>query len=250
MSSNSSSYHALAAVYDQLMGDAPYDQWIEFAQKQWAHLGLKPRTVIDLACGTGTITSLLVEYGYQLIGVDLSEDMLAVTYDKLKEKGRSIQLYQQDMRELKVPSSVDAIVCFCDSISYLTEDLDVQKTFHRVYEALNPGGVFLFDIHSPYKVNEVFGNETYTLSEEDIAYIWQCYSLGNDTVQHELDIFVKEDEFYQRYEEIHQQRGYSTTSIQQWLMEAGFVEIESTADFLEQQPAENSERLFFRAIRR
>jgi SAM-dependent methyltransferase len=249
-SSNSTSYQGLAYVYDRLMNDAPYDLWVEYALKQWAELGVKPRTVVDLGCGTGTIMEQLAHKGYQMIGIDLSSDMLAVTYDKMLEKGSVFQLFRQDMREFTIPSPVEAVVCFCDSLSYLTSEDDIRKTLQSVHNALNENGVFLFDVHSPYKINEVFGNETFTLTEEDMAYIWQCELLEEDIVEHGLDIFVSQGDVYQRFEEVHEQRGYSADSMIKWLDEAGFGDIECTADFTNHHPEPNSERLFFRAVKK
>lgn len=243
--SKSTSYTHLALVYDRLMADAPYDEWIKFAQEEWNRCGLQPQKVIDLACGTGTISILLAEAGYQVAGIDLSEEMLCVTQEKAQEKGLKLELYQQDMREFISPALVDSVICFCDSLNYITSSAGVKQTFDRVYHALKPGGVFLFDVHSLYKVREVFGDHTFTLTEDEISYIWECEFDGEDSVIHDLTIFVQEGQLYRRFDEFHVQRAYLMEDIVQWLRQSGFQEIQCYADFELQPPDETSERWFF-----
>ncbi|MEW9667321.1 class I SAM-dependent methyltransferase [Ammoniphilus sp. 3BR4] len=241
------SYQHLAQVYDRLMTEAPYDQWIDYAQRIWAGRQQKPVKVADLACGTGSISIPLAGLGYEVTGIDLSEEMLAVTYDKAREKSLSIQLLHQDMRDLALPYEVDAIVSFCDSLNYLTEPGDILQTFRRVHQALKPGGVFLFDVHSIYKINHVFADQTFTLVEDDICYIWDCSLVGEEKVTHDLTIFVKEGQLYKRFEEMHVQQGYSHEAIVGWLEEAGFRLIDCSADFTEEAPTDESERIFYAA---
>nr|WP_240675662.1 class I SAM-dependent methyltransferase [Ammoniphilus sp. CFH 90114] len=241
------SYQHLAQVYDQLMTEVPYELWIQYAEKMWKETS--PKKIIDLACGTGSISIPFAELGYEVTGVDLSEEMLAVTYNKAKEKGVPIQLLHQDMSELEIPMTVDAVVCFCDSLNYLTEPGAVLETFQRVHHALKPGGLFLFDVHSLYKINHVFGDHTFTLTEEDIAYIWQCYLEEGSLVTHELTIFVREGPLYKRFEEVHVQKGYSHEEIVKCLKTAGFDLLSCTADFTDEAPEEQSERIFYAAVK-
>ncbi len=243
--SRHTSYQHLAQVYDLLMTEAPYEQWISFAESMWDRFGAKPRTILDLGCGTGAIAIPLAQLGYRVIGVDLSEEMLAITYDKAKEKGVQVELLHQDMRELEVAAEVDAVVSFCDSINYLTEGADVYRTFLQVYGALKSGGLFLFDVHSLYKINEVFADSTFTLTEEDVSYIWNCELEGEAKVYHDLTIFAKEGHLYRRFEEVHVQRGYSHEQLAEWLHQAGFELLHCSADFTTQEPTDASERIFY-----
>ncbi len=245
MSYKSTSYTHLAQVYDRLMADAPYDQWIHFAQTEWERCGLQPQKVIDLACGTGTICILLTQAGYEVTGMDLSDEMLCVTQDKAQEKGLKLELYQQDMREFTSPVPVDSIVCFCDSLNYITSSAGIRQTFDQVYRALRPGGVFLFDVHSLYKIREVFGDHTFTLTEDEISYIWECECDGEDSVIHDLTIFVQEGHFYRRFDELHVQRGYALEDLSKWLKQSGFQDIHCYADFELLPPGKTSERWFF-----
>lgn len=243
--SKSTSYTHLALVYDRLMEDAPYQEWVRFAQMEWERYGHQPQQIIDLACGTGTMSILLAQAGYQVAGIDLSEEMLCVTQEKAQEKGLKLNLYQQDMREFVSPEPVDSIVCFCDSLNYITSAAGVKQTFDQVYQALKPGGVFLFDVHSLYKIREVFGDHTFTLTEDGISYIWECECDGEDSVMHDLTIFVQEGPLYRRFDEVHVQRGYALEDLLHWLENSGFKEIHSYADFEWMPPDETSERWFF-----
>jgi len=250
VSSNSSSYQSLALIYDRLMEDAPYDKWMEYFTKTIELYGGSAHEVIDLACGTGTLSIKLAKRGYDVTSIDLSEDMLAITFDKAGQSGVYVQLLCQDMREFIVTSPVDVVVCFCDSLSYLTDPLDVEHTFRQVWQALKPGGVFLFDVHSVYKIQEFYGDQTFALADPDISYIWQCDWDGGQQVVHELTFFVREGSHYKRFEEVHQQRGYKADEIENWLQKAGFENITCTADFTDEPPQETSQRLFFAAVKR
>jgi ubiquinone/menaquinone biosynthesis C-methylase UbiE len=242
-------YAHLAAVYDMLMADSPYDQWLDWLERVWEKRG-KPRQVIDLGCGTGSIAIPLAKRGYRVTGVDLSAEMLAVAYDKMKREQVQVTWVEQDMRELELPAA-DAVISLCDSLSYLTEEEDVKRTFARVYQHLKPGGTFLFDVHSPYKMLHVFGNQTFTLVEDEVSYIWQCFCDPiRLEVEHQLTFFLRQpDGLYQRVEEEHWQRAYQPVQMMRWLADAGFVEMEITADFTGLPPHETSERLFFAARR-
>ncbi|UFJ60081.1 class I SAM-dependent DNA methyltransferase [Brevibacillus sedimenti] len=242
-------YAHLASVYDKLMADSPYDQWLDWLERVWEKRE-KPRQVIDLGCGTGSIAIPLAKRGYRVTGVDLSEEMLAVAYDKMRREQVQITWVEQDMRELDLPAA-DAVISLCDSLSYLTEEEDVKLTFERVYQHLNPGGTFLFDVHSPYKMLHVFGNQTFTLVDDEVSYIWQCFCDPiRLEVEHQLTFFLRQpDGLYQRVEEEHWQRAYQPVQLLRWLADAGFVDVEITADFTGLPPHETSERLFFAARR-
>lgn len=241
-------YEHLAFVYDVLMQEMPYGQWVEWTEKTWQED--RPRTVLDLGCGTGNIAIPLAQKGYVVTGIDVSPEMLAVAYDKMTEARVQIRWVEQDMRELSVPP-VDAVISFCDSLSYLTEEEDVKQTFRRVAESLKPGGWFLFDVHSPYKITHVFGDHTFTHLDEEINYIWDCVCDPiRLEVEHHLTFFLREENgLYRKCEETHVQRAYHLLSLTAWLKEAGFDRISVTADFTDLPPQQHSERLFFQARR-
>ncbi|KAB7708708.1 methyltransferase domain-containing protein [Bacillus aerolatus] len=239
-------YERFAHVYDFLMGDAPYEEWMDFFQRHAANLSGKG--VLDLACGTGEFTWRLAEAGWHVTGVDLSDDMLFVAQQKAAAKNLSIPLFQQDMRELEGLESFDAITIFCDSLNYLTEEEDVKRTFQSAEKHLKPGGLFLFDVHSLFKMRHVFKDGTFTAVDEVVSYIWNCFDGEKpDSIEHELTFFARDEkaDLYERFDELHTQRTFAPGQYETWLQEAGFTNIETTADFTEHPPGEESQRIFF-----
>ncbi len=244
------SYEHFAFLYDELMSDVPYEKWVEFVEQTMKEQNIKGNKILDLACGTGNITLPLAKKGYNIIGADLSEDMLAVAQQKLAQEGFHVPFYQQDMTELELPEEFDCITIFCDSLNYVLEEEGVQRTFQRVYEHLKAGGLFLFDVHSLYKINEVFVNETFAVNEEAVALIWNCFpgELPN-SVEHDLTFFTRdtEDNIYRRFDEFHVQRTYPIEELKRWLEETGFSILSITGDFEQKEVTSTSERIFFAA---
>jgi len=242
-------YTHMAAVYDQLMAETPYGKWLDWVEQAWGEQG-RPSHVIDLGCGTGTVAISLAKRGYRVTGVDLSAEMLAIAYDKMRREQVDVSWVEQDMRELSLMPA-DAVISLCDSLSYLTEEEDVQETFRRVFSQLTPGGLFLFDVHSPYKILHGFGDATFTYVEDEVSYIWQCFCDPLRTeVEHQLTFFIRQPSgLYERVEEEHWQRAYQPIQLMRWLTDAGFTDIKLTADFLDLPPHAESERLFFAACR-
>jgi ubiquinone/menaquinone biosynthesis C-methylase UbiE len=245
------SYGEFAEYYDLLMQDAPYDRWMAFFEQAMARYGLQPRHVADLGCGTGTIALLLHEKGYKVTGIDLSEEMLAVAQSKLEQPSPRLRFLCQDLRELQLPETVDVAVSFCDSFNYLTKEADIQTAFRRVKNALRQGGMFLFDLHSPYKLREKLGNNVFYELGEEVCYLWQSrFDPSRTTVEYDITFFarvgdVKGEELYRRFQEVHVQRAYETEQVRNWLLEAGFQTVEVYADFAWDVPKDTSERLFF-----
>jgi len=240
-------YERLAYVYDFLMMEVPYKNWLDFLIREKKKYSIYGDRVLDLACGTGELSVLLAENGFDVTGVDLSGDMLMVASEKAEQKGLNIHLFEQDMSLLEGLGCFDIISIFCDSINYLNTPEDVQKTFSNVFTHLDDTGLFLFDVHSPHKI-EQFMNESYSLAEDKVSYIWTSFPGEHPlSIEHELTFFVLDDESekYDRFDEVHKQRTYSMVQYCNWLSEAGFSVQSITADFTEHTPTETSERLFF-----
>lgn len=235
-------YEGFAYVYDELMKDAPYADWVAFVRRHVAD----GASLADVGCGTGSATIRLAEH-YDAIGLDLSESMLEVAQEKAFEAGVTLPLWQQDMRELELPSPVDAVTILCDSLCYLADEADVIDTFEAVYEQLKPGGTFIFDVHSPNKMKTLFNQKTYASNGEDCSYIWFADPGEKPlSVVHDLTFFVAlEDGTYERVEETHEQRTYESGQYMQWLIGAGFHVKSVTADFTSEAPGPNAERIFF-----
>lgn len=241
------SYEQFAYYYDQLMNDVDYPQWVKVVQNATKKYAPTTKSFLDVGCGTGTLSILLKEAGYDVTGVDLSDEMLMMANAKAQDKQLSIPFFQQDMRELDGFSSMDAVGIFCDSLNYLETEEDVQETFARVHEILKDNGLFIFDVHSLYKMDEIFKDGTFTLNDDEISYIWNSYE-GEypHSVEHDLSFFVLDEETnkYDRFDEFHKQRTFSMEQYKQWLTNAKFNILEILGDF-EQEIAQDAHRIIF-----
>ncbi len=251
-------YGAFAYIYDRLMEDMPYGEWLGWLDAYWAAGGVRPERIVDLGCGTGTIAIPLAKSGLDVIGVDLSADMIEVARRKeaavraeLAVPGK-LEWAVGDMREWTAPEPVDAVVSLCDCLNYLAEEADVVRAFRAVRASLKPGGVFLFDMHHPNQLDAYMANEPFCHDDEEASYIWTCeLDEATSTIAHRLTFFVRsEDGRYDRSVETHRQRVYSEATIRRLLAEAGFARIETYADFTF-EPVDDDEttRMFFAAAK-
>ncbi|MGE8206175.1 class I SAM-dependent DNA methyltransferase [Heyndrickxia sp. NPDC080065] len=241
-------YGEFAYIYDFLMRDVPYDKWLEFFFEKLKKYDVHGKKVMDLACGTGELSVRLAKTGFQVTGVDLSDDMLMVASEKASKEGLHLNLFQQNMCELEELGLYDVILVFCDSLNYLSSPKEVQETFKRIYSHLNEKGLFLFDVHTIYKMEQIFSNQTFTEIEDGVSYIWNSFEGEHPySVEHELTFFVLDDhtDQYTRFDELHKQRTYKETDYTSWLEMAGFEILEVTADFSTLKPNDTSERIFF-----
>jgi SAM-dependent methyltransferase len=242
------SYEQFAYLYDELMQDAPYDEWVRFVKEKLAKYQVGDKNLLDLACGTGELSVRFAKEGFSVTGVDLSADMLAVAQEKAQEEGLPIPFFEQDMANLEGHGEFDIIGIFCDSLNYLQSDDDVIHTFTSAYNHLKDEGLFFFDVHSTYKVSQLFIDQTFTLADDHLSYIWNSFAgeLPN-SVEHELSFFVLDEKSgkYDRFDEIHYQRTYPIQQYASWLEDAGFEILEISADFTDNQPQDQSERIFY-----
>ena len=244
------SYEQFAYLYDELMKDAPYDQWVSFVKSILVQHEVEAARLLDLACGTGELSVRFAKQGFEVTGIDLSEDMLSVAQAKAESIGVKIPFFQQNMANLEGQGQFDVIGIFCDSLNYLQSEEEVQSTFSNVYQHLQNNGIFIFDVHSIHKITDVFINQTFALNEEEVSYIWNSFP-GEDpnSVEHELSFFVLDERTgkYDRIDELHFQRTYPIDQYSNWLDAAGFQIIEISADFEHLEPTKQSERIFFAA---
>ncbi|WP_077308541.1 class I SAM-dependent DNA methyltransferase [Terribacillus halophilus] len=245
-------YERLAAVYERLMQDAPYEEWQQFMQKifqRYAKISIK--TVADLGCGTGYVTRQLAESGYQMTGIDQSENMLA--YAASMDDKQAVRWVQQDLRSLE-NIQADAAISMFDVVNYITSPEDVQAAFGRIWDMLAPGGVFLFDVHTIRHIEEDLAGELFAEVHEDLAYTWFCEA-GQEQgeVFHDLTFFTKEleSEKYDRFDEYHHQRTYLPDTYKKWLESAGFQVCGLFGDFdIEKtEQLEQADRLFFACLK-
>ena len=242
------SYQKFAYLYDRLMDDVPYDKWVELLLAAKQEYQIEGSNLLDLACGTGELSVRLAEKGFAVTGADISSDMLSVAQNKAAEQGLSVFFMEQDMSQLEDLPLFNIIGIFCDSLNYLQTEEQVVKTFKGVYEYLEEGGLFLFDVHSLYKMNHLFKNQTYALNDEDVSLIWLCYE-GEypDSVEHDLSFFQLDEasQKYDRYDELHFQRTFSVEQYSSWLKSAGFSIVKIAADFNDGEIKQDAERIFF-----
>jgi 2-polyprenyl-3-methyl-5-hydroxy-6-metoxy-1,4-benzoquinol methylase len=242
------SYERFAYLYDELMQDAPYDEWVRFVKEKLDKYQVGSKNLLDLACGTGELSVRFAKEGFSVTGVDLSADMLAVAQGKAQEEGLLIPFFEQDMANLEGHGEFNIIGIFCDSLNYLQSDDDVIHTFTSAYDHLKDEGIFFFDVHSTYKISQLFIDQTFTLADDHLSYIWNSFAgeLPN-SVEHELSFFVLDEQSgkYDRFDEIHYQRTYPIQQYSSWLEDAGFEILEISADFTDNEPQDQSERIFF-----
>ncbi|MBR1442448.1 MAG: methyltransferase domain-containing protein, partial [Firmicutes bacterium] len=167
------SYEKFAEVYDTFMQDIPYDKWAEHLKKIWKKYGLEPELVAELGCGTGNMTIRLAKEGYDMIGIDLSEQMLDKAREKTQAEGFDILYLNQDMTEFELYGTVQSIICLCDSINYITERDELLEVFRLVNNYLDPKGLFIFDINTVYKFREILANNSFCETTENSAYTWE-----------------------------------------------------------------------------
>ena len=244
-----SCYEALAGSYDALTEDVGYAKRADFLEKLLRCSRIPVKLVLDLACGTGTMTWLLTARGYEVIGVDGSEDMLAAAMGKGGQAAGVPPVFlHQSMPRLDLYGTVDAAVCCLDSLNYLTDPKDVQRTFRRLHLFVAPGGALVFDVNTAAKLaaldGQVFLDET-----EDTYCVWRTeYSRGLCTYY--MDIFQRRgDGAWDRREELHRERAYTVEELTAWLTEAGFGDIRVYGDAKLRRPGENEQRVYISCIR-
>ncbi len=233
-------YQDFAEVYDELMDNVPYALWGErldsLIQKYGVSvperdaegpLDAERNLVVDLGCGTGTLTELMYEKGYDMIGVDSSEAMLNVALRKKEKSGSEILYLRQDMRELELYSTVGTVYSVCDSLNYILGEEELFTVFSLVNNYLFPGGIFIFDFNTDYKYREVMGNTTIAENREDCSFIWEnFYDPEGEINEYDLTIFVREDDRFRKFEETHLQRGYSALQMRRLVERAGMTVLE------------------------
>lgn len=264
-------YTGFAEVYDTFMDDTPYEEWADFLAELIGKYGIsKPvqpdgkvsadqpslrealeeekNLVLDLGCGTGTLTELLSKKGFDMIGVDNSEEMLQLAMEKKEKSGSKILYLCQDMRDLDLYSTIGTVISVCDSINYLLEDEDVADTFSLVENYLYPGGIFIFDFNTLYKYETVIGDTTIAENRDDCSFIWENYYHEEEHInEYDLTIFAREKkdrETFRRFQETHYQRGYTLEEMKNFVENSGLSLITVMDAETHKEPTEESERIY------
>ena len=267
---NLEAYTDFAGVYDIFMDETPYQEWADFlegliekygiskpvlksdneekgTEKAQEILASERNLVLDLGCGTGTLTELLYQKGYDMIGVDMSQEMLNIALEKKEKSGSEILYLCQDMRELDLYSTVGTVICACDSVNYLLGDDEVEETFELINNYLYPGGIFIFDFNTVYKYEQVIGDTTIAENRDECSFIWENYYHEEERVnEYDLTIFVKEEnkELFRRFTETHFQRGYTLEEMKDFVKKAGMEFVLAVDADTHKAPDEVSERIY------
>ena len=240
-------YHALAESYDRLTGDVDYGKTVEFYRQLWEQAGCKPRTAVDLACGTGSVALLLAEEGMQVTAVDLSTEMLCVAQQKAQSLPQPPMFVCQNLRDLHLPRGVDLAVCALDSLDYILDPDDCAEAIRRIYRVLNPGGIFIFDVNTPEKLRAMDG-QVFLDEDDDVYCVWRGeFDEKTNICSYGMDLFQRRGEHWIRSFEEHQEYAYSQPQLTGYLRRAGFMDIHVCGDRRMSPPAEGEQRIYFSA---
>ena len=274
-------YTGFAQVYDIFMDDTPYEEWCGYLTgvlEKYRESGSAgaagtavPKTgnnyiietdddviknnlqqehnsILDLGCGTGTLTELLARQGYDMIGIDNAQEMLQIAMDKRDASGLDILYLLQDMREFELYGTVGAVISVCDSVNYLLEEEDIARTFRLVNNYLFPKGIFIFDFNTVYKYAAVIGDATIAENREECSFIWDNYYHEAEQInEYDLTIFVRQktgEGLYRRFQETHYQRGYELEQMKDFLRQAGLVFLEAIDADTQEAVRNESERIY------
>lgn len=244
------SYEFLAGVYDAFTADVDYPRWCDYIEGHFTRLKKPVYRVLDLACGTGSLTWELANRGYAVTGVDLSGDMLSIAEEKCRDLPVRPRFFCQSMDALRLPERMDACVCCLDSVNYVLKPQKLQKAFRRVYDVLESGGMFLFDADTPEKLESMDG-QVFLDETEDELCLWRGeYSQRRRVCSFWMDIFCRrQGDLWQRGGELHEEYAYTMDELEEYLREAGFVRIKQYGELKRRAPREGEQRVFFTAVK-
>ena len=240
-------YSGFAKVYDLFMDNIPYGEWTEYVKELLAEEGIKDGILLDLGCGTGSVTELLAKAGFDMIGIDNSEEMLDIAMEKRYESGLDILYLLQDMREFELYGTVKGVVSICDSMNYILDDEDLLDVFKLVHNYLDNDGIFIFDMNTMYKYREILADNTFAEDREESSFIWEnFYDEEEEINQYDLSLFVQEEDGrYRKYEETHLQRAYEQECVEELLKESGLELLHVYDAFTKEEPAEDAQRIYY-----
>ena len=240
-------YRNLAASYDRLTNDVDYKATVEFYMQILAREGVNPRTVIDLACGTGSVTEILAKKGYPVLGVDMSEEMLTEAAMKTMDLEPIPRFSCQKLQDLRIPKAVDLAVCALDSLDYITDPAHCAEAILRVYNALNHGVIFIFYVNTPEKLRAMDG-QVFLDEDDDVYCVWRGeFDEETNICSYGMDLFQRSGEVWHRSFEEHREYAYSREQLTGYLKDAGFTNIEVYADRCFEAPREGEQRIYFMA---
>ena len=241
-------YEDFARVYDIFMSNIPYDNWLLYIEKIWEKFNLKPKLIADIGCGTGNLTIPLAKKGYEMIGIDISCNMLIKAKEKSIEENVDILFLEQDMKNFELYGTVDCIISMCDSINYILEENELLQVFNLVNTYLEPNGIFIFDINTIYKFENILSDNSFCETTEDAAYTLENYFDKEEMINEFYTNFFIEDKntkTYHRFEEIHYEKAYSIEKIKELIQKSGLTLLDVYDELTFESPKEDSQRVFF-----
>ncbi|MDO4169603.1 MAG: class I SAM-dependent methyltransferase [Lachnospiraceae bacterium] len=241
------SYENFARVYDDFMDNVPYDEWAEYVVSLLKEDEIDDGLILDLGCGTGSLTEKLAEVGYDMIGVDYSDEMLEIAQEKSHKHGYDILYLLQDMREFELYGTVRAIISVCDSMNYIIDEKDLTEVFRLVNNYLDPEGLFIFDMNTLYKYQVLLADHTIAEDREKMSFIWDNYYYEDERInEYNLHLFLQEEDGrFQKFTENHYQKAYTIEQVKQALAEAGLEFVAVYDAFTREPPKADSERIYF-----
>lgn len=240
------SYENFSEVYDIFMNDIPYDDWVQHIFEIWNKYDVSPKLVAELGCGTGNITQRLANKGIEMIGIDVSEEMLIKAREKAVNS--NILYLNQDMREFELFGTVDTVLCLCDSINYILDKSELLQVFKLVDNYLDPRGLFIFDINTVYKFKNILADNCFCETNETSAFTWENYYDDEDKInEYYTNFFIKDSKTnaYNRYEEYHYEKAYEIDEIITLIKDAGLEFIGVYDELSFNKPKKYSQRVYF-----
>ena len=239
-------YTSFAEVYDTFMDNVPYEEWAEYLAELLQEYDIEEGLVLDLGCGTGSLTEILATKGYDMIGADGSAEMLEIAMEKKAQSGHDILYLLQDMREFELYGTVRAVVSVCDCVNYITDEKELEQVFRLVNNYLDPEGIFIFDFNTEYKYKEILGEQTIAEDREDCSFIWDNYYYEDESMnEYELTLFIKEQDsnLYRKYQEMHYQKAYTLDAMRELVEWSGLEFVTAYDAYTRKAPTETSERI-------
>ena len=235
-------YTSFAQVYDLFMDNVPYEEWGAYLHTLLKEYGIEDGLLLDLGCGTGKLTSIMEGFGYDMIGVDNSYEMLDIAK---ATSGENILYLLQDMREFELYGTVRAIYSACDSINYILEEEELKDVFSLVNNYLDPKGLFIFDINSPFKYRELLGEHTFAETREEGSFIWENYYDEEEEInEYDLTLYIQNEEnSFQRFQEVHYQKCYELSTIKRLLQEVGMEFVGAYDAYTKEPVSDESEKI-------
>lgn len=245
------SFDAVAPYYEDLMNSVPYDFWLKYLERLWSRHRIPNQRVLDLACGTGTVSRMLAIRGKDVVGVDLASRMLEVARQKASEDRLEIAFIEQDAADLAVTGPpFDCIISLFDSLNYILDPDRLRQACRRAFEHLVPGGAFVFDVNAEYAFLHGMFNQSCTRRDEPIHYRWRShYNQMTRVCTVNMTFSTIEDGVRREFKEVHRQRAYTKSEITAFLSDAGFAPITVYGAYTVEPPTPEADRFFYVAIK-